>query len=236
MKKFVPLAASAALFLSLAYAADEPPPGDKDAADAPAAEAEIEAAPNENDAGRLIMFARKLRDDKGCADAAPAFRVIAGMGEGQEAAQHELAECLLTMKGANDSETALFRQEGEFWLTRAAYAGNARAQRKLAMEMASPASPLHNAEGSLQWALVYGKNPTADLYGYGPLPPTMIPGLKSSLTAADIAKAEKFALDFTLLPLAKYEGPRRGDKKDAFGKDGRLPPPDGRRRRPGLSE
>lgn len=238
MKKFVSIAAAAAFCVSIAGAADDPPapPSDRDAAEVNAIDAEKDAAPDENDAGRLIMFARKLREEKGCADAAPAFRVIAGMGEGQEAAQHELAECLLTMKGANDAETALFRQEGEFWLTRAAFAGNARAQRKLAMEMASPASPIHNAEGSLKWALVYGKNPTADLYGYGPLPPTMIPGLKSSLSEADIVTAEKFAREFTPVLLAKYEGPKRGEKKDAFGEDRRQPPPDGRRRRPGLSE
>lgn len=224
--------AAAALCLSVAEASDDPPaaPG------AIETDAEKVAAPSENDAGRLLAFARQRRDEKGCADAAPAFRVIAGMGEGQEAAQHELAECLLTLQGANDVETALFRQEGEFWLTRAAYAGNARAQRRLAMEMASPASALHNNKGSLQWALVYAKNPTADLYGYGPLPPTMVPGLKSSLNEAEIADAEHFARDFTPVSLAKYEGPPRGDKKDAFGKGRREPPPGERRRRPGLSQ
>lgn len=215
---------AAALCFGTALAQDGPPP-DR----APGESGAI--APDENDAGRLIAFARQKRDDKGCAEAAPAFRVIAGMGEGQEAAQHELGECLLEMTGANDTETALFRQEGEFWLTRAAYAGNARAQRKLAMEMASPASALHDPRGALQWALVYAKNPTAGLYGYGPLPATLAPGLKSALDAAAIADAEKFAREFTPLALAKFEGPKRGDRNDARKHDRHAPPPGERQRR-----
>jgi hypothetical protein len=192
-----------------------------------------DAAPHQDDAGRLIMFARQLRDEKGCAAAAPALRVISGMGEGQEAAQHELGECLLTLKGASEIETSLFRKEGEFWLTRAAFAGNARAQRKLAMEMASPASPLHDPKGSLQWALIYAKNPTADLYGYGPLPATLAPGLRSSLSAVEIKEAEAFAGGFALLTLEKFEGPKRDRKGGAFDGD-QIRPQGGKRRRPGF--
>lgn len=234
LKKFLASAASAAFCFSCAYAQGDPPPPHGEIGVEKAPDGEKGVAVHQDDAGRLIMFARKLREDKGCADAAPAFRVIAGMGEGQEAAQHELGECLLTMKGSNDIEAALFRQEGEFWMTRAAFAGNARAQRKLAMEMASPASPIHSPKGSLQWALVYQKNPTADLYGYGPLPPTLLPGLKSSLSAAEIAEAETFATEFAPLPLAKFEGPKREGKKGAFG-ERPGPPPVGKRRGPGLS-
>lgn len=192
------------------------------------------AAPHENDAGRLVMHARALLEEKGCAAAAPAFRVIASMGEGQESAQHELGECLLTLKGASEIETALFRQEGEFWLARAAFAGNARAQRKLAMEMASPASSLHDPKGALQWALVYAKNPTAQLYGYGPLPPTLVPGLKGSLDANEIAAAESFAAKFVPVMLAKFEGPKR-ETKGGPGANPIGPPPGGKRRGPGLS-
>lgn len=191
------------------------------------------AAPHENDAGRLVMHARTLLEEKGCAAAAPAFRVIASMGEGQEAAQHELGECLLTLKGASDMETALFRQEGEFWLSRAAFAGNARAQRKLVMEMASPASPLHDPKGALQWALVYAKNPTAQLYGFGPLPPTLVPGLKASLGEDEIAAAESFAAKFAPVTLAKFEGPKR-ETKGGPGANPIGPPPGGKRRGPGL--
>jgi hypothetical protein len=190
-----------------------------------------DGSPREEDAGRLVAFARDMRDEKGCAVAAPAFRVVASMGEGEEAAQHELGECLLELKGKTDIETALFRQEAEFWLTRAAFAGNARAQRKLAMDMASPASPLHNPKGSLMWALIYGENPTADLYGYKPLPATLIPGLKSSLNEADAAEAEAFATSFAPIMLAKYESPKPDEKRgDGKGDRPKGPPPGGRRR------
>ncbi len=233
MRKFLACAAASAFCFSYAYAQGEPPPGEAGAAGKAPDDAKG-AGVHQDDAGRLIMFARSLREEKGCAGAAPAFRVIAGMGEGQEAAQHELGECLLTMKGANEIETALFRQEGEFWLTRAAFAGNARAQRKLVMEMASPASALHNPKGALMWSLIYGKNPTADLYGYAPLPATLVPGLKSSLNETDIAEAEKFATEFAPVLLAKFEGPKRDGKKGAFGERG-GPPPGGKRRQPGIS-
>lgn len=229
MRNLSVAALAAGLCVSLADAAEPPaPPPDAGLENAADGTPPTDAAPHQDDAGRLVKYARELREKKGCAEAAPAFRVIAGMGEGQEAAQQELAECLLSLKGASETETALFRQEGEFWLTRAAFAGNARAQRKLAMDMASPASPLHDPKGSLKWSLVYGKNPTADLYGYGPLPGTLVPGLKSALNEGDIAEAEAFAAGFAPLPMAKFEGPMREGRKGAFGA-----PREDRRRRPG---
>lgn len=229
LKYFSVAALAAAFCFSAASAAETPPPADEKA------EAFAKEAPHQDDAGQLINFARGVRDEKGCAQAAPSFRVIAGMGEGQEAAQHELGECLLELKGATEVETALFRQEAEFWLTRAAFAGNARAQRRLVMDMSSPASPLHNPKGAYMWALIYGKNPTADLYGYKALPGTLIPGLKASLNDANKAEAESFAKDFTPIMLAKFEGPSRDGKgrrdKAELRRD--AGPPPGGRRRPG---
>lgn len=189
------------------------------------------AAPevSENDAGRLVSHARKLRETKGCASALAAYRVIAGMGEGQEAAQHELGECLLTIDGASATESALFRQEGLFWLTRAAHAGNARAQRRLVLDMSAPANALHDPKAALQWALVYDKNPTSDLYGYKALPATLVPGLRSSLSPEAIAEAEAFAASFAPLAMQKFEGPKRARAKN----DPRQPPGD-RPRRPGI--
>jgi hypothetical protein len=215
-------AAAAAMFAS---AAGAPPEAPADAAD---------AAPGPDSAGALIAHARALRDDEGCLAAAPAYRVVAGMGAGEEAAQQELGECLLSIEGASAVETALFRQEGEFWLTRAAFAGNARAQRRLAMEMASPKSSLHDPKGALMWALIYDKNPTSDLYGYKALPPTLAPGLRAALEAEDRAEAEAFAAAFTPIFLARYEAPKRGGESRG---PRVLRAPDGpaetRRRRPG---
>lgn len=210
-----------------ALAQPEPPPG---APPVPieGEEAATRATVHQDDAGRLVAFARRLREGKGCAAAAPAYRVIAGMGEGQEAAQHELGECLLDIDGATPTETLLFRQEGEFWLTRAAFAGNARAQRRLLTEMASPASALHDPKSALHWALVYDENPTAALYGYKALPATLVTGLKASLSASDIADAEAFAAAFAPLYLAKFEGPKA--------EKGKLPKASSRERprRPGI--
>lgn len=226
MKGLVVIAA-AAVFAAPAVAQGEAPPPPADLpASTPAAD---EPPVHQDNAGRLTAFARKLRADKGCAAAAPAFRVIAAMGEGNEAAQHELGECLLEMEGANAAETTLFREEARFWLTRAAYAGNARAQRRLVLDMAAPANALHDPKAALQWALVYDKNPTADLYGYKELPKTLVPGLKASLAPEAIAEAEAFATGFVPLALAKFEAPKAEKQKRPPG-----PPPGARPRRPGI--
>lgn len=218
--------AAALLVAAPAFAQLESPPGAAPPeADAPAEPPEV----SEDDAGRLVSYARKLRETKGCASALAAYRVIAGMGEGNEAAQHELGECLLTIDGASPAETALFRQEGQFWLTRAAYAGNARAQRRLVLDMSAPANALHDTKTALQWALVYDANPTADLYGYKELPTTLVPGLKASLSPEAIAEAEAFAASFTPLYLQKFEAPKRDKTKG----DPRRPPGE-RPRRPGI--
>lgn len=223
------LALAAALLVNApAFAQPEPPAG------APPLELDAPDEPpevSENDAGRLASHARRLRETKGCASALAAYRVIAGMGEGQEAAQHELGECLLTIDGASPSETALFRQEGQFWLTRAAYAGNARAQRRLVLDMAAPANALHDPKAALQWALVYDGNPTADLYGYKELPKTLVPGLKAALSPEAIAEAEAFAAAFIPLTMQKFEAPKRDKAKG----DPRRPPPGARPRRPGAT-
>jgi TPR repeat protein len=230
MKSILSAFAAALAAAGAAVAQPAPPPG-APPIDLPESETPPEEpAVHQDSAGRLTAFARKTREEKGCAAAAPAYRVIAGMGEGNEAAQHELGECLLDIDGASATETALFRQEGEFWLTRAAYAGNARAQRRLVTEMAAPASALHDPKAALQWALVYAKNPTSDLYGYKALPPTLVPGLRASLTPEAIAEAESFAATFVPVALAKFEAPKREKAKG----DPRRPPPGARPRRPGI--
>lgn len=229
MKRALIALGAAALAAAPAFAQPElpsgPPPLPPDGA-APTEPPTI----SEDDSGRLTSYARKLRETKGCASALAAYRVIAGMGEGNEAAQHELGECLMEIDGASPTETALFRQEGRFWLTRAAWAGNARAQRRLVLEMSAPASALHDPQGALQWALVYDKNPTSDLYGYKELPKTLVPGLKASLSPEAIADAETFAASFTPLYLQKFEAPTRDKAKG----DLRRPPPGARPRRPGI--
>jgi hypothetical protein len=178
------------------------------------AAAEEKSAPEKSErslldmgAARVLAMARAARESKGCMHAAPGYRVVAGMGEGQEAAQHELGECLMLMQGARPEETALFRQEGLFWLTRASYAGNARAQRALAVYYGAKNSAHASTADALKWALVYEKNGEADLYGYKALPETFVPGLKSDASPGEAAAAEAFAAGFVALTLAKFDPP-----------------------------
>ncbi|MEM6415786.1 MAG: hypothetical protein AAF720_14140 [Pseudomonadota bacterium] len=162
--------------------------------------------------GRVLAQARETLKKRGCDAAIPAYRVAAAMGEGFEAAQHELGDCLLSMQSDLATEKTLFREEGLFWLKRAAYAGNARAQRKLAVMLASPADAAHDPVASLGWALTYENNPDADLYGFGPLPRTLVSGLKNDLTADERASAERFSKEFEPLKLSPFE-PKRSDEQ-----------------------
>lgn len=215
------LSAAAAVALVLCGAAlakkDEPPAPPR--------------APSEAEASRILAFARDIRETKGCAQATPAFRVIAAMGEGFEAGQHELAECLLTLNGANETETQLFRDEAFFWMKRAAYAGNARAQRSLSYLYGSGDSARPSTEEALRWALVYQANGESDVYGFKELPATYIPGLKNTLSADDIVEAEAFAASFAAIRLTPYEGPPRPKLKRGDRTEG--PPEGGQRRRRG---
>lgn len=166
-------------------------------------------------AARLLSVARETREQQSCAAAAPTYRVVAAMGEGQEAAQHELGECLLLMNGANATETALFRQEALLWLKRAAFAGNARAQRALAVHYGARSNPEGSPAEALKWSLVYNRNSDADLYGYKALPETFVPGLKQDVSPETLAAAESFAASFTPLKLAKFAPPPRSKKDQA---------------------
>jgi hypothetical protein len=181
------------------------------------------------DGVRLLSVARALRTEKGCVIAAPTYRAIVGLGNGFEAAQHELGECLLSISGQTPADTSLLHEEGAFWLKRAAYAGNARAQRALAMNSAAPNSAIFNPKEALQWCLVYERNAEAELYGYKSLPPTLVAGLRADLDAGSIAEAETFANEFVAIRLPEFERPKpqkagnRGDRRQGQ-------PPNGRRR------
>ena len=187
--------------------------------------------PTQQEAERVLRQARTLRTEQGCQDAAPGLRVAAAMGRGFEAAQHELGDCLLQIKAPSPTEAALYQEEAIFWLKRAAYAGNARAQRKLATLYAAPNSEHSNVGAALKWALVYEKNGDADLYGYKSFPPTFLPGLKTSSTEDVIADAERFAADFSPVHLGIYAPPPRARERDESGQRGRAPGGQQERRR-----
>ena len=161
--------------------------------------------------GRHLAVARKIEADKGCKEAAPAYRAIAALGEGFEIAQAELGECLLMLNGDSEIEKILFQQEGIFWLERAAFAGEARAQRTLAKTLGAKTSRSDQVR-ALSWALVYENNADAALYGYKPLPVTFVSGLKSLLTKEELAEAEAFAADFSIIRMAQYRSTVQQDR------------------------
>lgn len=165
--------------------------------------------PSDLEAGRILSHARAARANDGCAEAAAAYRVVAAMGEGFEVAQSELGECLLLMTGASPAETALFREEAAFWLKRAAYAGEARAQRRLALHLGAPDAPLADKAEALRWALVYERNPQAALYGLDPLPAGYVQSLRAAIPAAAADAAELFAAQFAPIRMSLYAPPAR---------------------------
>lgn len=224
--KYSPFIAALLLATGACAAGPKGPRADFDIADAGPA-----SAPSEEEASRIIAFARALREEKGCAAAVPTYRVVAAMGAGLEAAQHELGECLIAIEGASPAETALYKQEALFWLTRAAYAGNARAQRALAVYYGAGDNPDRSEKEALRWALVYQANGEADLYGYKALPPTFAPGLRSALSAAEVADAEAFAKTFSAIRMAAYKSPPRV-KARSSGEAAEAGPPGGGRRPP----
>lgn len=167
-----------------------------------------------NQAERLLTHARKIKAEKGCAEAAPTFRVVAGFGQGYEIAQHELGACLLEMTAGGGPEAALFREEALFWLRRAAWAGEARAQWTLANVLSgSAATHTHGVAArpaeALGWALVYEVNAVHELYGLARVNPAVLADLSKTLPAEAVAEAETFAADFEPVTMALFSPPPR---------------------------
>lgn len=187
------------------------------------------------DGGRLLAAAREKLEKRGCEAATPTFRVAAAMGGGMEAAQHELGECLVSMAAdarENGESVAadLLRDEGRFWLTRAAHAGNARAQRRLALLMATPTSAFADPAAALGWALVYEGNPEAAVLGSA-LPATLIAGLRRDVSPDEAEAADAFAAAFEDRPLPEFAAPK-ALREDRAAPRQQRPPQGQRRRRP----
>ncbi|VAW06538.1 hypothetical protein MNBD_ALPHA05-1504 [hydrothermal vent metagenome] len=180
-------------------------------------------APSINQPERLLAYARQTQANKGCDKAIPTYRVIAGFGEGFEVAQYELGACLLEI-APTSKQAALLTQEGLFWLRRAAWAGNARAQWRLAMVLSgAPASPhAGNVDAvpteAMGWALVYKENGTRALYGLAPVFPKVLNHLNTTLSQSAKAEATTFADDFVEVKMAIYTPPARGQNAEKPGK------------------
>lgn len=196
-----------------------------------------------NQPSLLLAKARDLQAREGCAKAAPVYRIVSSHGGGHDVAQYELGACLLQMEGESDAETGLFRQEALFWLSRAAWAGNARAQGKLA-ETLSGAAPYKasfvtpDPVEAMKWAIVYDKNGTRETYGLRALPPLVRDHLSSVLPPEGLSAAQGEAASFRRISMSEFtpivrSGEEGGD--DAARGPGGMqggPPEGGRRRRP----
>ncbi len=168
-------------------------------------------APAINQPERLLAHARNVQAEKGCDKAIPTYRVIAGFGEGYEVAQYELGACLLET-APTTKQAALLTQEGLFWLRRAAWAGNARAQWRLAMVLSGAPSPYAENVGAVPaeamgWALVYKENSSRELYGLAPVYPKVLNHLNVTLPQSAKAEATTFAADFAEVKMAIFTPP-----------------------------
>jgi TPR repeat protein len=188
-----------------------------------------------NQPAALLAQARDLQAKQGCAKAAPVYRVVSSHGDGHDTAQYELGACLLEIEGESDAETALFRQEALFWLNRAAWAGNARAQGKLAEVLSGapayqptllPADPV----ASKAWAIVYDANGTRETFGLRPLSGQVTDHLRGALTLADEEAARARAATFTKISMESFVPTARDDEARREGQDFQGAPEGGRRR------
>lgn len=190
-----------------------------------------------NQPSLLLSKARDQQAKEGCAKAAPAYRIVSSYGDGYEIAQYELGACLLGMSGESDEETALFRQEALFWLNRAAWAGNPRAQLKLAEILSgAPAYAVsHMAPDpsrAMTWAAVYEANGARETFGLKPVGPLVMTHLQSALPVEAMEAAKSRASTFRKIAMREFVPPARDPQAREGGFDVRPGAGTGRRRRP----
>lgn len=178
-----------------------------------------------NQPSLLLSKAREIQAEQGCAAAIPAYRVISSFGEGYHVAQYELGACLLSLEGKGQAETDLFRMESVFWLNRAAWAGNARAQQKLAYLLSGdPAQPMASIrpdpEQAAMWAIVYHANSARELYGLAEISPSVADHLAATLTPEEQQQAEAAAAAFQPIEMARFIPPRGERAREAAGRQG----------------
>lgn len=169
----------------------------------------------------LLAHARDTQAKKGCKAALAAYRVTASFGDGYDIAQYELGACLLTIEADSKVEAALYAQEASFWLTRAAWAGNARAQLKLATALSgAPAAgneTLSSAPAdAMKWALVFEKNSARALYNMKSVSPPVMNHLNAALNPETLAAAQAFADGFKPITMAAFAAPRRKNAASGF--------------------
>jgi len=155
------------------------------------------------DSDALFNYARALRKTEGCAAAAPAYRVVAAYGRGYEIAAYELADCLFDVE-ASGAEAALLREEAMVSLEKAAWANVARAQSRLAAELAN--APGRETE-ALGWALVYADHADHRTFGLPALPAGLEDAMRAALGPDGEAAAAAFAASYEPVSLAPFVPP-----------------------------
>jgi len=185
-------------------------------------------------AERILADARKKKSDKDCMTAIPSYRVVASLGKGHDTAQYELGACLLDANADTTTANALLRDEGFFWLRRAAYAGNARAQLALAGALSGASG--HSAAGlrpdlveGFGWSLIYADNAAHKLYGLPDLHPAAADHFQAQMTDAMITDANAFAAAFQKIEMAVFTPPATA--RGARGQQGQGPAGGQERRR-----
>ncbi|WP_425410352.1 hypothetical protein [Hyphococcus sp.] len=185
-----------------------------------------------NQPSALLAKARDIQAKQGCAKAAPTYRIVSSYGEGYEIAQYELGACLLEIEGGSVTETALFRDEGLFWLKRAAWAGNPRAQLKLAEILSGePGSAVSHISAdparAMVWSIVYDQNGARETYGLKPVGPIVAGHLRAVLSAemmdaarGDAARFQQISMD-EFVPLAQDRDERAQSQERGRRSEGR---------------
>lgn len=161
--------------------------------------------------GFVLAAARDQQAKKGCAEAVPAYRVVSAYGKGFDVAQFELGACLLEMSAEQGPEAGLFREEGLFWLRRAAWAGNARAQRALAGALSGAlGGDIDPKPGeAMAWALIYGENSDRELFNLPPIDNSVTERLENALSEEEVSAAISFANSFSQISMEPFTPPAR---------------------------
>lgn len=184
-----------------------------------------------NQPSALLSKARDTQAQQGCARAIPAYRIVSSYGAGYEVAQFELGACLLEVATENTTEEALFRSEGLLWLRRAAWAGNPRAQAKLAevlsgLKVFSDERVASDPIEAMMWATIYDRNGSRNVFSLPDIPNPVVNHITGQLSPTDLALAQERAAAYRKIEMASFvppEGARgqegsRGENQRGQGK------------------
>ncbi|MCB2106622.1 MAG: hypothetical protein KDE14_02925 [Rhodobacteraceae bacterium] len=184
--------------------------------------APVRPGPSANDAYVNGLNAR--RDGK-CDLAAEILKPVANLGPGYEGAQFALGDCL-TRTAATSASTSF--ADGLTWLIRAADAGWAEAQGRLAEIYALGPDDMRKPEEAAYWLALYVSNTQKARIGFEPLPADSLKRIADTLMPEQITAGEARARSWTRkawIPPRMEEPPPGPDGEGGGGPRGRRPPP-----------